>query len=71
MAILSTIVNICLEYARSQGIIVSWWRKALRSGTLTDLNNYWEFGDSLLAAGTAGWNFKFVHFSYVTRLSRS
>lgn len=51
LAILSAIANTCLAYAKSEGIIVSWWRKALRGSTLGELNNYWEFGENLLAAG--------------------
>jgi hypothetical protein len=41
----------------------TWWRKALHGGTLNDLNHYWEFGDSILAAGTSGRKFNFVAFA--------
>ena len=63
LAIFSATANLCLQYARSQGVIIAWWRKAICGGTLHDLNEYWEFGDSILAAGTAGRRINFVAFA--------
>jgi len=36
LAILSAVANMCLQFARSEGVVISWWRKALRGGTLYD-----------------------------------
>lgn len=60
LAILSAVANICLQFARSQGVIISWWRKALRGGTLDDLNRYWESGDGVIAAAMSGRGFNMV-----------
>ena len=40
LAILSAVANINLQFARSQGVVIAWWRKALRGGKLDDLNRY-------------------------------
>jgi hypothetical protein len=60
LAILSSIANACLGFARSQGVVISWGRKARRGGTLYDLSRYWESGDSILSAATPGRGFNFV-----------
>jgi hypothetical protein len=60
LAILSAVANICLQYARSQSVVISWWRKALRGGTLNDLNRYWESGDGVIAAAMSGKDFNLV-----------
>ncbi|KAE9368601.1 hypothetical protein N431DRAFT_444024 [Stipitochalara longipes BDJ] len=60
LAILSAVANMCLQFARSEGVIISWWRKALRGGTLYDLSRYWESGDSILGAATPGRGFNLV-----------
>lgn len=60
LAILSEKANVCLEFARSEGVIIAWWRKALRGGTLYGLSRYWESGDSLLKAATSGRGFNLV-----------
>jgi hypothetical protein len=52
LAILSAVANICLRFALAQGVVIAWWRKALRGGTLYDLSRYWESGDSILAAAS-------------------
>jgi hypothetical protein len=60
LAILSAVANMCLQLARSEGVVISWWRKALRGGTLYDLSRYWESGDSILAAAAPGRGFNLV-----------
>jgi hypothetical protein len=60
LAILSAVANVCLQFARSEGVVISWWRKALRGGTLRDLSRYWESGDSILAALAPGRGFNVV-----------
>jgi hypothetical protein len=60
LAILSAVANTCLQFARSEGVVIPWWRKALRGGTLYDLSRYWESGDSILAAATPGRGFNLV-----------
>ena len=46
--------------AFNEGKRIAWWYKALRGGTISDLNNYWTFGDSILATITSGVHFNFV-----------
>ncbi|KAK5216845.1 hypothetical protein LTR72_010215 [Exophiala xenobiotica] len=55
LAVVSTAFNIMLHYGLSQGINVSWWRRAMQPQTqLGDLHRNWAFGNSLWAAVTAG-----------------
>jgi hypothetical protein len=60
LAILSAVANICLRFALAQGVVVAWWRKALRGGTLYGLSRYWESGDSILAAAIPWHGFNLV-----------
>lgn len=60
LAILSAVANICLQFARSQGVVIAWWRKALHGATLNDLNCYWESGDGVIAAAMSGRDFNWV-----------
>jgi hypothetical protein len=60
LAILSAVANICLRFAFAQGVVIAWWRKTLRCGTLYDLSRYWESGDSILAAAMPWRGFNLV-----------
>ncbi|PVH83459.1 hypothetical protein DL98DRAFT_585746, partial [Cadophora sp. DSE1049] len=66
LAILSAVANKCLQFARSEGVIIVWWRKALHGGTLYDLNRYWESGASVLAAAMPGRGFNLVALATIT-----
>lgn len=47
-----------LQYALTEGINVAWWRRSMRAGTeVGDLHRFWEYGNSLWAAATAGRSF--------------
>ena len=51
LSIASTITNITLHYALSDGLDVSWWRKALSSNTnVGDLHRTWAHGNSFFDA---------------------
>lgn len=66
LATLSAVANTCLQFARSEGVIIAWWRKALHGGTLYDLNRYWESGDSVRAAAMPGRGFNLVALATIT-----
>ena len=51
LSIASTITNITLHYALSDGLDVSWWRQSLRSDTnVGDLHRAWAYGNSFFDA---------------------
>ena len=51
LSIASTITNITLHYALSDGLDVSWWRRALAShATVGDLHRTWAYGNSFFDA---------------------
>ena len=51
LSIASTITNITLHYALSDGLDVSWWRQALSSNTnVGDLHRTWAYGNSFFDA---------------------
>jgi hypothetical protein len=55
LSVASTASNIMLHFALSEGVNVSWWRRAMRPRTqLGDLHRNWAFGNNLWAATTAG-----------------
>lgn len=61
LAIASTITNITLHFAFSEGLNVAWWRRAARDGTrIADLHRYWNHGNNLLAAATSGWHVNMI-----------
>ncbi len=61
LALLTAAVNSLLHFALSEGINVTWWRKALTEGTtVNDLHHEWNFGTSVMAAIVAGRRFSLV-----------
>jgi len=55
LSVASTASNIMLHFALSEGVNVSWWRRAMQPRTrLGDLHRNWAFGNSLWTATTAG-----------------
>lgn len=55
LAIASTITNIALCFALFQGVAVTWWQKALKSGTtVADLHRIWDYGNNFHSAITSG-----------------
>jgi Protein of unknown function (DUF3176) len=55
LSVASTASNIMLHFALSEGVNVSWWRRAMLPQTqLGDLHRNWAFGNSIWAATTAG-----------------
>jgi Protein of unknown function (DUF3176) len=65
LAVIAAIANACLHYALAQGVVIAWWRKAIHGGTIADLHNHWDFGNSLLAALFSGRRFNLVAFATV------
>ncbi|KAE9378619.1 hypothetical protein N431DRAFT_450566 [Stipitochalara longipes BDJ] len=61
LSIISTLTNIMIHYALSQGITTAWWNRALKTNTkIADLHHFWATGNSLLAAINSGRNFNLV-----------
>jgi hypothetical protein len=61
LSIASTITNITLHFALSEGVTIAWWRRAAKPGTkLGDLHRYWDFGNSLWAATKGGRHFNLI-----------
>src|SRR6266480_4234067 len=55
LVIASTIANILLPYALSEGVTVAWWVKSMKPGTqVSDLHNIWSFGSSIKEAALSG-----------------
>ena len=50
LAIFSAVANTALQLALDQGVVIAWWRKALKGGTLRELGRQWESGDSVYSA---------------------
>lgn len=55
LAIASTVTNIALHFALTEGVTVAWWRRASKENTsIADLHRHWSYGNSLWAAFTSG-----------------
>lgn len=64
LSISYTVTNILIVGAFSEGVTVSWWRKAMGEKTdLGDLHRYWAFGTSPVAAAGAGRKFNYMAFA--------
>lgn len=61
LSIISTLTNIMVHYALTQGVTVAWWALALKPDTrISHLHQYWETGNSLLASLKVGRNFNII-----------
>jgi hypothetical protein len=60
LAILSAISTACLSFSLASGLNVSWWRKMLEGAPLDETHRYWDHGNSIWAAMTAGRRFSFL-----------
>lgn len=61
LSIASTITNIALHFAFTEGVTTAWWRKALKPDTqLGDLHRSWNFGNSLWGAVTSFRRFNLI-----------
>lgn len=47
LSVLNSVASVCLAVAVAQGLAISWWRKAMKGATITELHNTWSFGSSL------------------------
>lgn len=47
LAIFTAIANLCVRYAATQGVIISWWRRASAGTTLADLHSSWRIGNMI------------------------
>jgi len=52
--------NSLLAFSLSKGVKISWWRRALKGGTICNLHHYWAMGVGPMSAITAGRYFHFV-----------
>jgi hypothetical protein len=61
LAIASTVANIALHLALSQGVTIAWWVKAMKpESNVRDLHNIWSFGSSVQDALFAGRTFNLI-----------
>ena len=61
LSIASTVTNVTLHFAISEGIGVAWWRRALKEKTsITDLHRCWNVGNNAWAASFAGRHFNLI-----------
>ncbi|KAF2484919.1 hypothetical protein BDY17DRAFT_93733 [Neohortaea acidophila] len=54
LAIFTAIANISIRYAVTQGVIITWWRRASKGSTIARLQSDWRAGTMLRGALTAG-----------------
>ena len=54
LSIASTISNITLHFALTEGINIAWWRTALKGSSLRHLHQVWDQGYNLYPAITSG-----------------
>lgn len=66
IALMTTITNVLLRFAFHEGNKIAWWYKAIRGGTLHDLNARWESGDGFWSALRSGRRFNLVSLASVT-----
>ncbi|KAF4626857.1 hypothetical protein G7Y89_g11298 [Cudoniella acicularis] len=60
LAILSAISTACLSFSLASGLNVSWWRNLLEGAPLDETHRYWDHGNNIWAAMTAGRRFSFL-----------
>lgn len=56
VSIFTSVSSILVTMAVSQGIAISWWRKAMKGATVEDLHNSWSFSANIMSIIT-GWKF--------------
>jgi hypothetical protein len=55
LSIVSTLMNLMVHYAFTHGVKIAWWTRALKPDTkISQLQQYWEPGNSLLASLKVG-----------------
>lgn len=54
LSIVSAIAVATLAYAYSEGVVISWWRKALKGSTAGNLHQNWIYGQSAFEAFLSG-----------------
>ncbi|EME85046.1 uncharacterized protein MYCFIDRAFT_83076 [Pseudocercospora fijiensis CIRAD86] len=60
ISIFNSVANICFGIAISNGIAIAWWRRALKGGTIKDLNKSWQFSSSVKEIALAGKAFNII-----------
>jgi hypothetical protein len=61
LSITSTVTNVMIFFALSEGVTAAWWSRALKQDTeVSDLHHYWAVGNSFLAAVTSGRKFNLI-----------
>ena len=46
LAITNAVAIAMLTFAFSEGVVIAWWRRTLKGGTVADLHQNWSFGHS-------------------------
>lgn len=47
LAIFTAIANLSVRYAATQGVVITWWRRARQGSTVSNLHTDWRSGTSL------------------------
>jgi hypothetical protein len=54
LAVINTVSNLSLAIAIGQGVVIAWWRQAMKGATIAELQDSWGFSTSVLYFFTAG-----------------
>jgi hypothetical protein len=54
LAVINTVSNLSLAIAVGQGVVIAWWRQAMKGATVAELQDSWGFSTSALYLLTAG-----------------
>ena len=65
LALLTTVTNMLLRYAFKEGVVIAWWNKALRGGTVKDVHKQWSSGDGFWSAPGAGRHFNLISLASI------
>jgi hypothetical protein len=61
LSITSTITNIMIHYALTEGVTTAWWTRTLKENAkIVDLHQYWATGNSILPAAPSGRHFNLI-----------
>ncbi|KAI5362908.1 hypothetical protein Slin14017_G065890 [Septoria linicola] len=60
ISIFNSVANICFGIAISNGVAIAWWRRALKGGTIKDLNQSWQFSSSVKEIALSGKAFNII-----------
>lgn len=62
---LTAVTNTLARFAFSNGVKITWWRKALQGGSFADLHHRWSHADGFWSAVFAGRHFNLIALSCI------